>query len=145
VSYQIRMNNHTIKFPLRELLFIAPSRQERQEHKRIVALFASLREYTYVSVFGIRKGETLVLHYEELMKNPERLLALTGLKHEEIERMLPFFEAAWEDHRKNDHRPQEGRKRALGASWPGQLRRAEDKLLFILVYFTVSPLQDVQG
>jgi hypothetical protein len=33
------------------------------------------------------------------MKNPERLLVLTGLKHEEIERMLPSFEAAWEAHR----------------------------------------------
>jgi hypothetical protein len=47
------MNSQTVNVPLRELLFIAPSRKERKEHKRIVALFASLREYTYVSEFGM--------------------------------------------------------------------------------------------
>lgn len=87
----------------------------------------------------------MILRYEDLMKKPERLLAFTGLKHEEIEQMLPSFTAAWEAHRKNYHRPTEGRKRTLGAGRPGRLHRVEDKLLFILVYFKVYPLQDVQG
>jgi hypothetical protein len=73
----------------------------------------------------------MILRYEELMKNPERLLAFTGLKQEEIEQMLRAFEAAWEAHRTSYHRPTEGRKRALGAGRPGQLPRGEDKLLFI--------------
>jgi hypothetical protein len=50
---------------LRELLFIAPSRQERQEHKKIVALFASLREYTYVSEFGINPIFAALREYTE--------------------------------------------------------------------------------
>lgn len=45
----------------------------------------------------------------------------------------------------NYHRAVEGRKRALGAGRPGQLRRVADKLRFILVYFKVYPLQEVQG
>jgi len=87
----------------------------------------------------------MILRYEELRQSPIRFLALTGLNHEEFERLLPLFEAAWEDHRKNYHRPLEERKRVLGAGRPGKLRRAEDKLLFILVYFKVYPLQEVQG
>ena len=87
----------------------------------------------------------MILRYEDLMKNPKRLLALTGLKQEEIEQLLPPFEAAWEEHRTKHHRAAESRKRALGGGRPGQLRRVEDKLLFILVYFKVYPLQEVQG
>lgn len=87
----------------------------------------------------------MLLRLEELLKNPERFLAFTGLTQEEFEQLLPSFEAAWDEHRKNYHRPAEARKRALGGGRPGQLRRVEDKLLFILVYFKLYPLQEVQG
>lgn len=85
------------------------------------------------------------LRYEELVQKPERVLAWTGLTQAEIEQMLPAFEVAWEEHRKTHHRAPESRKRGLGAGRPGQLRRLEDKLLFILVYFKVYPLQEVQA
>jgi Helix-turn-helix of DDE superfamily endonuclease len=87
----------------------------------------------------------MLLRYDELVQNPERLLAWTGLNQAEIAQLLPSFEAAWEEHRRSYHRPIEGRKRAFGAGRPGQLHRVEDKLLFILVYFKVYPLQEVQG
>lgn len=87
----------------------------------------------------------MILRYEELVKNPERLLALTGHTQEEIEQLLPSFEVAWEEHRVTHHRPVESRKRAFGGGRRGQLHRLEDKLLFILVYFKVYPLQEVQG
>lgn len=87
----------------------------------------------------------MLLRYEDLMRNPERLLAFTGLRQEEVEQLLPSFEAAWEEHRTNHHRAVEGRKRALGGGRPGHLRRVEDKLLFILVYFKIYPLQEVQA
>ena len=73
----------------------------------------------------------MILRYEDLMKNPKRLLALTGLKQEEIEQLLPPFEAAWEEHRTKHHRAAESRKRALGGGRPGHLRRVEDKMLFM--------------
>lgn len=85
------------------------------------------------------------VRYEELLENPARLRAWTGLDQEEIEAMLPSFELAWEEHRKSYHRAPEARKRGLGAGRPGKLRRLEDKLLFILVYFKVYPLQEVQA
>ena len=85
------------------------------------------------------------LRYEELLTKPERLLAWTGLTQEEIEQLQPSFAVAWEEHRKSYHRAPESRKRSLGAGRPGQLRRVEDKLLFILVYFKVYPLQEVQA
>lgn len=87
----------------------------------------------------------MILCYEELVKNPERLLALTGHTQEEIEQLLPSFEVAWEEHRATHHRPGESRKRAVGGGRRGRLHRLEDKLLFILVYFKVYPLQEVQG
>ena len=87
----------------------------------------------------------MILRYEELMHQPERLLALTGLTQEEVEQPLPSFAVAWEAQRTTYHRPVEGRKRALGAGRRGHLPRVEDKLLFILVYFKVYPLQEVQG
>lgn len=85
------------------------------------------------------------LRYEELVTSPKRLLAWTGLTQDEIEQLLPAFAGAWEDHRKTHHRAPESRKRALGAGRRGHMGRVEDKLLFILVYFKVYPLQEVQG
>jgi hypothetical protein len=87
----------------------------------------------------------MILRYEEVVKNPERLLAFTGHTQEEFEQLLPSFEAAWEEHRATYHRAVESRKRAVGGGRHGQLHRLEDKLLFILVYFKVYPLQEVQG
>ena len=85
------------------------------------------------------------LRYEELMENSTRLRAFTGLDQEEMTQLLPSFDVAWEAHRTTHHRAPESRKRAVGAGRPGPLRRVEDKLLFILVYFKLYPLQEVQG
>lgn len=85
------------------------------------------------------------LRYEELVENPARLRAWTGLDREELEALLPSFQVAWDEHRQNHHRAPETRKRALGAGRPGSLRTLEDKLLFILVYFKTYPLQEVQA
>lgn len=87
----------------------------------------------------------MILRYEAVVKNPERFLAFTGHTHEEFEQLLPSFEVAWEEHRSTHHRPVESRTRALGGGRRGRLHRLEDKLLFILVYFKVYPLQEVQG
>jgi hypothetical protein len=50
-SYQIRMNSHTINVPLRELLFIAPSCQERQEQKNLCALCVFARVYVIIRIW----------------------------------------------------------------------------------------------
>ena len=87
----------------------------------------------------------MLLRYEELVENPARLRAWTGVDREEIEQLLPSFARAWDAHRRTHHRPPESRTRALGAGRRGRLWRLEDKLLFILVYFKTYPLQEVQG
>lgn len=45
----------------------------------------------------------MILRYEELSKNPERLLAFTGHTRKEFEQLLPSFEVAWEQHRAREH------------------------------------------
>jgi len=114
-------------------------------HVRAIDITGNNVVYSRQKEQGILKGAMMILRYEEVVKNPERFLAFTGHTQEEFEQVLPSFEAAWEEHRATYHRAIERRKRAVGGGRRGQVHRVEDKLLFILVYFKVYPLQEVQG
>ena len=85
-----------------------------------------------------------MLTYTELQKNPTRFLSMTGLRVAEFEALLPSFEAAWaaDVARRTSAKP---RKRKAGGGRKATLNSAEDKLLFILVYFKLYPLQEAQG
>jgi hypothetical protein len=87
-----------------------------------------------------------MLTYEQLRERPRELLAATGLTVEEIERLLPAFEAAYATH----YPPQrtlggEPRQRQAGGGANGVLDRPDDRLLFILVYLKTNPLQAMHG
>lgn len=84
------------------------------------------------------------LSYGELEGKPRILQSLTGLKPEEFERLLKSFGTAWELFVHKTFQ-REGRKRVYGAGRKPYLKRLEDKLLFILVYFRLYPTQAVQG
>jgi hypothetical protein len=71
---------------------------------------------------------------------------MTGLNLAAFYELLPSFERAYEADL--DQRDKERGKKRLcerGGGRSGTLRNLEDKMLFILVYFRVYPVQAVQG
>jgi hypothetical protein len=83
-----------------------------------------------------------MLRYEALKQRPKRLLALTGLARREFEELLPAFGKAYAVRYPVTKKK---RQRAVGGGRKEVLTTLEDKLLFILVYQKVYPLQVVQG
>lgn len=76
--------------------------------------------------------------------NPRLLRAVTGFTRAEVDRLLPAFAAAYTadvaaERAKRPHR------RRPGGGRKGQLAEVRDKLLFILVYVHLYPIQEVQG
>lgn len=87
-----------------------------------------------------------MLKYETLKDKPRELLAATGLKRDEIEKLLGVFVQeygkAYPADQTVDGQP---RKRRRGGGNKGVLHRDEDKLLFMLVYEKTYPLQTMHG
>ena len=86
-----------------------------------------------------------VLSYQNLKDNPRALRTFTSLDQSEFETLLPSFEAAWRAYVYNNQIKKKTRKRRLGGGRKARLASIEDKLLFILVYFKVYPLQEVMA
>jgi Helix-turn-helix of DDE superfamily endonuclease/DDE superfamily endonuclease len=87
-----------------------------------------------------------MLRYDTLKDRPRDLLAATGLTASEFEKLLPAFQAAYEEKYSGD-RTFDGsaRQRRVGGGAKGTLPTMADKLLFILVYQKTSPLQTLHG
>jgi hypothetical protein len=86
-----------------------------------------------------------VLEYQRLKKNRRQFLALTGLTPKEFSMLLPVFSELYEQARVDTTQRGTVRQRAVGGGRKGQLRTAEQKLLFILVYQKAYPLQVLLG
>ena len=84
------------------------------------------------------------MQYATLKNKPRTLRSLTGLNPSEFEALLPSFGVAWERFVSETFK-REGRKRSYGAGRKAHLKRLDDKLLFILVYFRIYPTQEVHG
>lgn len=82
------------------------------------------------------------MNTNSLFKNNRLCKAVTGLSVEELKNLLPSFEEALKRERKL-RRPE--RKRAIGAGQKGTLHKAEQKLVFILMYLKTYPTFDVLG
>ena len=86
-----------------------------------------------------------MLEYHRLKKNRRKFLALTGLTPKEFRMLLPVFSEVYEQARVDTTQRGTVRRRAVGGGRKGQLRVAEQKLLFILVYQKAYPLQALLG
>ena len=86
-----------------------------------------------------------MLEYQRLKKQWRKLLALTGLTPKEFSMLLPVFSELYEQARADTTQRGTVRQRAVGGGRKGQLRSAEQKLLFILVYQKAYPLQTLLG
>jgi hypothetical protein len=84
--------------------------------------------------------------FEQLKNKPAMLKCLTGLTVEGFMALLPAFAVAYAvdwDHR--DAQRGTPRQRERGAGQKGALPSLADKLLFILFYFRIYPVQLAQG
>jgi hypothetical protein len=83
---------------------------------------------------------------ESLKRNERKFVALTGITPAEFQRLLPAFTRvyarAFPGTKTHAGKP---RQRRFGGGRKAVLLRAEDKLLFILVYQKAYPLQELLG
>jgi hypothetical protein len=84
-----------------------------------------------------------MLSYQQLKDHPRALRAFTGLDQLEFEKLLRHFEMAYHAYIYDQHVIKKSRQRRYGAGRKPRLALMEDKLLFILFYFKVYPLQEV--
>ena len=97
----------------------------------------------------LRKGkfeEIEMIHFEQLKNKPAILQCLTGLTIEGFIALLPAFEVAYKaELAKRDAQRNPARQREHGAGQKGALPEIADKLVFILFYFRLYPVQLAQG
>lgn len=87
-----------------------------------------------------------MIRFEQLKNKPQMLSCLTGLSLTAFVELLPAFGVAYEtDLAQRDERRARPRQRGRGAGQKGALPRIEDKLLFILFYYRMYPVQMAQG
>jgi len=86
-----------------------------------------------------------MLRYSRLAAKPEVFRALTGLSIQEFEALLPSFNTAWEKFLKATFIDGVARRRAFGGGRIPRLKTGRAKLLFILFYLRIYPIQEVQG
>jgi len=84
-----------------------------------------------------------MLSSHDLKPNPRVLRAFTSLDPEEFAMLLLAFEKAWDDYINQHYIHKKSRKRRYGGGRKPHLVAIEDKLLSILFYFKVYPLQAV--
>ena len=81
---------------------------------------------------------------EHVKERPTLFLAMTGLTQAEFEHFLPDFQKAWEAYVRQTYIERVGRQRHYGGGKPETpLVPIADKLLFILYYLKVYPLQEI--
>jgi len=87
-----------------------------------------------------------MLNYEQIKNKPRILSSLTGLTPAAFEQLAKSFDRAYQQELadRDDHREQP-RQRQRGGGRTGTLASSEDKLLFILFYFKLYPIQELLG
>jgi len=85
-----------------------------------------------------------MISYSAIKDHPSLFLAMTGMTQEEFQHLLPAFLHAWEVYLQREYWERPDRQRQYGAGqWEQTLIPIEDKLLFILYYLKVYPLQEI--
>src|SRR5262245_66366722 len=86
----------------------------------------------------------MMFSYHQVKERHKLLLAMTGLTHAEFAQLLPHFQSAWDQYVQHNYIDRDNRQRQYGGGQPeSTLVNVEDKLLFILYYFKVYPLQEI--
>ena len=86
----------------------------------------------------------MVFSYQQVQEHPKLLLAMTSLTHAEFQQLLVHFQYAWDQYVQQHYVDRDDRQRQYGAGRSeATLVTLEDKLLFILYYVKVYPLQAI--
>jgi hypothetical protein len=86
----------------------------------------------------------MVFSYPQVQDHPKLLLAMTSLTHAEFQQLLLHFQYAWDQYVQQYYVDRDNRQRQYGAGRSETtLVTIEDKLLFILYYVKVYPLQEI--
>ena len=86
----------------------------------------------------------MVFSYQQVQEHPKLLLAMTSLTHAEFQQLLSHFQYAWDQYVQQHYVDRDDRQRRYGAGRSeAPLVTLEDKLLFILYYVKVYPLQEI--
>ena len=95
-------------------------------------------------LYGDEKGYRIVFSYHQVQEHPKLFLAMTGLTQAEFDQLLPHFQCAWEQYVQQNYVDRDDRQRQYGGGRSElTLVHMEDKLLFILYYVKVYPLQAI--
>lgn len=87
-----------------------------------------------------------MLTYAQLKDHPRRFLAVTSIRLDEFEALLPAFAEAYAaTHAATHTQAGQPRHRQTGGGRKAQLATLEDKLLFIVMYHKTYPTQTVHG
>ena len=87
-----------------------------------------------------------MLTYAQLQDNPRRFQAVTSITLDEFHHLLPAFAKAYTATQSNTHtQAGQARQRQRGAGRKAKLATMEDKLLFVVMYHKIYPLQTVHG
>src|SRR6266480_6256080 len=86
----------------------------------------------------------MIFAYNQIKARPKLLLAMTGLTQGEFDQLLLHFQHAWDQFVRQNYVDRAHRQRQYGGGRSeATLVTLEDKLLFILYYIKVYPLQEV--
>ena len=86
----------------------------------------------------------MVFSYHQVKEHQKLLLAMTALSHTEFHQLLPHFQYTWDQYVQQYYVDRDNRQRQYGAGRSeSTLVHIEDKLLFILYYVKVYPLQEI--
>ena len=80
-----------------------------------------------------------------LKSRPTLFSRLVGLNIYEFEKLFDVFGSFWDAYIRKEFINKKGRKRIYGGGNKPRLKLTEDKLLFILMYFRLYPIQILQG
>jgi DDE superfamily endonuclease len=98
----------------------------------------------YHSVFLLKAYNKMTFSYNQVKERPKLFLAMTGLTHAEFEQLLPHFQGALDQYVQDNYIDRDKRQRQYGGGKSeSTLITIEDKLLFILYYVKVYPLQEI--
>jgi hypothetical protein len=87
-----------------------------------------------------------MLSYAKIQNKPRVFQCLTGLTLQAFLHLLPAFSRAYEQALdQQDAQRENPRQRRRGGGRRSALATMEDKLVFILVYFRLYPIQELQG
>ncbi|MBI3335181.1 MAG: transposase, partial [Candidatus Portnoybacteria bacterium] len=85
-----------------------------------------------------------MMQISKILKHERLTLALTGLKPEEFNHLLPTFSESWDELKLQDWRKhKKERTRKPGGGRKGYLKEMQDKLFFILFYYKCYPTYDL--